>query len=273
MFADLPLRRHAGGWDNEIHRLGADHAVRVPRREVAAPLIRNEQRWLTALAPTLPLPVPVPLVAGRPAAGFPWPWSIVPWLPGRAIDDGVATAAMAQQLGGFLAALHRPAPQEAPPNEFRGGPLHQRDDRLRRDLREHLPGIVSAPTLSAIDARWRCLLEVTPFAGPPVWIHGDLHPRNILGADRHLTGIIDFGDLTAGDPATDLLAGWMLFERPERDIFRAAVGANDEMWARGQGWALVLGVVFAAHGDDDPVMARIGRNTIDRVLADELPGG
>ena len=34
-----------------------------------------------------------------------------------------------------------------------------------------------------------------------------------------------------------------------------------------------LGVVFAAHGDDDPVMARIGRNTIDRVLADELPGG
>ena len=43
-----------------------------------------------------------------------------------------------------------------------------------------------------------------------VWIHGDLHPGNLLVRDGRLSGVLDFGDVTAGDPATDLSVGWML---------------------------------------------------------------
>jgi aminoglycoside phosphotransferase (APT) family kinase protein len=45
----------------------------------------------------------------------------------------------------------------------------------------------------------------------PTWIHGDLHPRNILVDRGRLSAVIDWGDVTRGDPATDLAAIWMLF--------------------------------------------------------------
>jgi aminoglycoside phosphotransferase (APT) family kinase protein len=38
-------------------------------------------------------------------------------------------------------------------------------------------------------------------------LHGDLHPANVLTADGTICGVIDFGDLFAGDPACDLPFG------------------------------------------------------------------
>jgi aminoglycoside phosphotransferase (APT) family kinase protein len=37
------------------------------------------------------------------------------------------------------------------------------------------------------------------------------HPRNILVDRGRLSAVIDWGDVTRGDPATDLAAIWMLF--------------------------------------------------------------
>jgi len=65
----LPLTLLANGWDNVICGLGDELAVRLPRRVMAAELVRHEQRWLPELAPRLPLPVPAPVRAGRPALG------------------------------------------------------------------------------------------------------------------------------------------------------------------------------------------------------------
>src|SRR5690349_9653047 len=80
--AELPLERVAFGWDNVVLRLGDELAVRVPRRQLAASFIEHEQRWLPELAPRLPLPVPAPVRVGRPALGYPWSWSVVPWMAG-----------------------------------------------------------------------------------------------------------------------------------------------------------------------------------------------
>ena len=73
--AGLPLRLVANGWDNVLFRLGDDLVVRLPRRELAVPLVEHEQRWLPELAPRLPLPIPAPVRVGRPGAGYPWPWA------------------------------------------------------------------------------------------------------------------------------------------------------------------------------------------------------
>src|SRR5262245_12741960 len=81
--AGLPLVDVAEGWDNRLFRLGDDLAVRLPRRAASAALIEHEQRWLPELASRLSLPVPVPLRVGRPSGGFPWSWSVVPWLSGE----------------------------------------------------------------------------------------------------------------------------------------------------------------------------------------------
>ena len=71
------------GWDNVTYHTGSDYAVRIPRREVAVELILNEQKWLPIIASWLPIAVPRPVGIGVPSALFPWPWSVVEWIPVR----------------------------------------------------------------------------------------------------------------------------------------------------------------------------------------------
>ena len=81
--ADLPVVFMANGWDNAMFRLGDGLVVRMPRRQLGARILVHEQRWLPVLAPRLPLPIPAPVRTGRPGEGYPWPWSVVPFLPRR----------------------------------------------------------------------------------------------------------------------------------------------------------------------------------------------
>ena len=75
------------GTDNALFRLGADMAVRLPRRPAAGEQARKESRWLPLLAPHLPLDVPVPLALGMPAESYPYPWSVCRWLAGEDAAD------------------------------------------------------------------------------------------------------------------------------------------------------------------------------------------
>jgi aminoglycoside phosphotransferase (APT) family kinase protein len=262
--ASLPVERVANGWDNAIFRIGDELGARLPRRALAVPLLLNERRWLPVVAAGLPLPIPVPTRAGEPGAGYPWPWAIGPWLPGAPAEmtPPADPDTAADALGRFVAALHRPAPADAPPNPFRGVPLAERAERMDEGL-DRLGATIDR---SRVEARWREALAVPPWPGPPLWLHGDLHPLNLLVAGGRLSGVIDFGDLTAGDPATDLAVAWMMFRGAARDRFRRASGADDDTWRRAHGWALTLGVAFA--GGDGPVRA-IGVRLLEAALAEE----
>lgn len=123
--ARLPVTFLANGWDNAMFRVGDELVARLPRREVGAKIIVHEQQWLPLLARGLPLPIPYPERIGLPAHGYPWPWSIVPYLRGEpaADSDSLDAGHAAAAVGGFLGALHVPAPARAPVNPFRGVPL------------------------------------------------------------------------------------------------------------------------------------------------------
>src|SRR5467141_1464414 len=71
------------GWDNTTFRLGDDLSVRLPSGEGYVRQVEKEHRWLPVLAPRLPLPIPQPVARGVPGCGFPRPWSVYRWLPGR----------------------------------------------------------------------------------------------------------------------------------------------------------------------------------------------
>lgn len=263
--ADRSLRPLASGWDNAMFRLGDDLTVRLPRRALAAELVEHEQRVLPGLAGSLPLPVPVPVRVGRPALGYPWSWSVLPWFPGApateaAVRDPAAAAAI---LGAFVAALHVPAPADAPRNPDRGIPLDGRTDQLAEDLAR----AGSAVDAARVRARWAELVVTPPWSAPPQWIHGDLHAANVLVHDGRLAAVIDFGDVASGDPACDLAIGWMLFDPGPRAVFRSASGADDHTWARARGWALCFGVVYLARSADNEVFQRLGRRTLDAALA------
>ena len=121
---------------------------------------------------------------------------------------------------------------------------------------------------------WDAALAAAGYDGPPVWLHGDLHPANILVNDGQVSGVIDFGDITAGDPAGDLSVAWMLLPADGHAIFwsayQAAGGrADDAVRARARGWALNFAVVFLAHSEDNPVLRQVGRRTLSSVLKNQ----
>jgi aminoglycoside phosphotransferase (APT) family kinase protein len=268
--ASLPLIEAGEGWDNKLFRLGDDLVVRFPRRHASAALIDKEQRWLPLLAPHLPLLVPAPVRVGRPGCGFPWSWSVTRWFGGETAASMTSghTEASAILLGKFLTALHRPAPADAPSNPFRQS-LASRADAFIDRLERCGGHIERASTLLV----WQAALAAPVWSGPSTWIHGDLHPANLVMNAGRLTAVIDFGDLTAGDPAVDLSVAWMLWPASLRDMFRATVDrgtgwVDDAMWQRARGWAIHLGVAYLAHSLDNPVMGAIGFRTVAAALAD-----
>jgi aminoglycoside phosphotransferase (APT) family kinase protein len=267
--AHHPLRSIAAGWDNALFRLGDEWAVRLPRRALAAPLILHEQRWLPELAKRLPLPVPTPVRCGGPGRVYPWSWSIVPWLRGQPAADSPLNAGEAPRFGAFLRALHQPAPGDAPANPVRGVPLSHRAAAVEERM-ERLAARTDCIS-PAIRDIWRQALAA-PLDRPPTWLHGDLHPRNVLGENGRITGVIDWGDLTAGDNATDLAAIWMVF--PDLEARTAACAAYGELSEatirRAKGWALLFGVVFLDTGlIDNPGNAALGEQILRQLAQAE----
>lgn len=268
--AHLPMTAVGEGWDNAVFRLGSELAVRLPRREATASLIEHEQRWLPELERRLPLSVPTPVRIGRAGSGLPWSWSVVPWFEGQTVFES-ATAdrqRLAAPLGRFLRALHQPAPADAPHNPWRSIPLDARTARLH----EHLDQLHDSVNRDRILAVWDRLVVTPRWPGPPMWIHGDLHPGNLLLSGGGLTAVLDFGDVCAGDPATDLSVMWMLLQPEHRAELFSACGRSrsnrpdDDVWRRARGWALALGVAYVAHGRDGDALTALGRRTIEAAL-------
>ncbi|MBK7949179.1 MAG: aminoglycoside phosphotransferase family protein [Deltaproteobacteria bacterium] len=260
------IRIVAHGWDNVVARIGEVWMARLPRRALAAPLVLHEQCWLPVLAPRLPLPIPVPVHAGAPMEDFPWPWSVGRWLPGRSAAEERPSDPRhaARTLAGFVRALHQPAPADAPANPLRGVALERCAEAVERRVAELGARVDPDPIL----ALWRDVADSPPWSGLPCWLHGDLHPANLLTLDGQLSAVLDFGDLTAGDPATDLAVAWMMFGPDERSSFRAQVGVDGHTWRRAAGWALHFSLAYLT-SDETTAMPAIGRVALSELL-DEM---
>ncbi|MEQ1785146.1 MAG: aminoglycoside phosphotransferase family protein [Hyphomonadaceae bacterium] len=266
-YSALPVSLSGEGWDNYTFRLGDDLAVRLPRREAGVELIRNEQRWLAEATRDVTVPVPAPVAIGAPGRGYPWPWSIVPWIDGAPVDHAPLDAQQGPALATFLRALHRPAPAEAPLNPGRGVRLEIRRERFAQCL-ERLRSSSDVIT-TFIDAAWQAALDA-PFAETGVWLHGDMHAQNVLSQHGRLAGVIDWGDICAGDAAVDLCSVWgILPDASARAAALAAYAPDDALLARARGWAILFGATLYENGlVDDPRHAAIGEATLRRLAED-----
>jgi aminoglycoside phosphotransferase (APT) family kinase protein len=227
-WADLPLTRvEPDGTVNVIYRLGEELAVRLPRREGPEVEEDLEFRWLPVLGPQLPVAVPVPVVRGRPGAGYPWFWSVHTWIDGETPVGPIAT----DELVSFLAALqHIDAAHGPRPTGGRDKPLASRDQPVRDVLeRVEAPGALEL---------WEEAMAAAEWPGARVWIHTDLDARNVLVRDGRLAAVIDWGGVGIGDPAVDVMVAWKLVAREERDRFRAALAVDEATWLRAKGWCV-----------------------------------
>lgn len=270
--ADLELRDVDGGWDNQMWRLGEDLAVRMPHTERAPTLLRKEYTWLPALADRLTLPTPIPVRIGLPSSLFEHTWTIARWVEGAPADRVAITRVDAADiLAEFLRALHRPAPADAPTNPDRGIPLAE----FAGGSDEWFDVIADHPRVSVAREVWDLALAAPPWQGPPLWLHGDLHPANVAVHDGALVGVFDFGEMCAGDPATDLAAAWVLLPSGAAQRFFDAYGeADDATVARSRGWALmrVMGLIEVGRNGrlglpgGKPTWEPAGYATLERLL-------
>jgi aminoglycoside phosphotransferase (APT) family kinase protein len=281
-WADLPLRRLShSGTDNAVFRLGDDLLVRLPRIDWAAGDVLKEAQWLPRLAPQLPLPISVPLELGHPREGFPWHWAVYAWLEG---EDASAAAVpdlnrLARDLAGFVRALQATPTWGQTPTGLlktsRGGPLAGRGE-------DTLAAIQTCGDLGLIEVAqarrvWAQAVQAPVWTAAPVWIHADLKPGNLISRGGCLSAVIDFGGLTLGDPALDLMPAWNLLTAESRAAYRQALTPGNESWlpdawTRGRGWALSTSVIaLPYYRHTNPGLADICRATIAAVLAD-VPG-
>ena len=268
---DLPIRPVAlSGWDNRTFHLGEDMLVRMPSAAEYAAQVEKEHKWLPRLAPFLPLPIPLPLAMGEPADGYPWRWSIYRWLMG----DTAASAHIsdlcefAASLAQFLIALQQidptGGPMPGPHSFYRGGMLTTYDAETREAIAA-LKGKIDVDVAAEV---WETALA-TSWHGAPVWVHGDVSAGNLLVQEGRLCAVIDFGQLTIGDPACDLAIAWTLFGGESREVFRTMLSLDAGTWARGRGWTLWKALILAA-GLTDTNAVEGGQcwRIINEVLAD-----
>ena len=122
---------------------------------------------------------------------------------------------------------------------------------------------------------WQDAVEASAWEGPPVWVHGDLHPANVVVADGTLSGVVDFGDMFAGDPAADLAAAWVLLPAGMADRFFASYADADEATVqRARGLAVLKSLFLMLMGQNGdrglpggkPTWGPAGRAALDRAL-------
>lgn len=266
-----PLPAELEGTDRVLFRIGDTLAARMPKIAWAVDQADSDARWLPLLAPRLPARVPVPLHRGAPGAGYPWPWTVVPWIAGSTPARlGCDDVELARQLAAFVVALHRVDPVGGPrkPPGSRGSALRHADDGVRRVL-PRLAGHDDGFAVAAAEAAWDVCLAAPAWDGPEVWIHGDLQPGNLITDGSRLVAVIDFGALGVGDPAPDVSPALWTFTGAARDTYRQAVGYDDATWRRACGWALapsLTGIDYYRHSF--PRMAEHGRRMVRAVIAE-----
>lgn len=244
----LPIKPVSNsGWDNRTFHLGKSMVVRLPSAEEYAPQVLKEQFWLPKLAPHLSVSIPTPKALGKPSDEFPFHWSIYEWIPGDIAKKAKIAylSEFARELAQFLIDLHRidssKGPTPGDDNFHRGGSLKIYDKETRKAIKLLKNKIDTNAALriwdTALSSHWD---------QPPVWVHGDLSPGNLLIQDGKLTAVIDFGLLSVGDTACDLVIAWTFFEGDSRQCFQDSLLLDEDTWNRARGWALWKAVIIAA---------------------------
>jgi aminoglycoside phosphotransferase (APT) family kinase protein len=272
-WASLPVERfESEGTVNAIFRLGDRLSARFPLRPAPVDTIRralrSEAEAAGVLAGRTRFATPRLVAFGEPGCGYPLPWSVHGWLRGRTatVADPGRSVGFARDLAEFITDVRAIATDgRSFAGAGRGGDLRSHDGWMEECLaRRH--GLFDVDRVQRL---WQRLRDL-PRCGPDLMTHGDLTPGNVLVSRGRLVGVLDVDGLGPADRALDLVAAWHLLEAGPRRVVRDLLDCGDVEWQRGKAWALeqATGAVWY-YATTNPAMSRMGKRTIDRILADE----
>ncbi len=249
------------GWDSDAHEIDGRWVFRFAKRRDYDARWLKEVALLDAIAGRLPLPVPVYEFRGQPTAGFPYHFGGYAKLSGRPAMDADLSASLlrqsAAQLGRFLECLHRFDPKTAIKLAVYGPDETDSLEQERRGALTNLKGL-EREIDSALYERCRdFFLDPSrmpkEYEGPARLLHSDLLAEHILvePQEGRVSGIIDWSDACAGDPANDFAGLWVW----QGDAFVAdamkeyETAADEGMWdrIRYKGLCIAVGDISYGH--------------------------
>ena len=260
------------GTVNALFRVGEELVARFPLvgsdPEAMRGRLEAEARAARELLGRTRFETPEPVALGRPAAGYPLPWSVQTWLGGTAAtyEDPGGSVAFAHDLAEFVLGVRSIGTDGRTfCGEGRGGDLCSHDEWMETCF-DQSRELLDVPRLRRT---WGGLRELPRGSEPDVMAHGDLTPGNVLVAAGRLTAVIDVGGLGPADGALDLVGAWHLLEAGPRQVLRADLECDDLEWARGMAWAFeqAMGAVWY-YAKTNPEMSQMGRRTLDRIMAE-----
>ncbi|GAA4904868.1 aminoglycoside phosphotransferase (APT) family kinase protein [Actinomycetospora succinea] len=224
------------GWDSDAVLVDGRWVERTARRPAAGAGLEREVRLLPWLARRLPVAVPEPRLVGRSPVTVRHAL-----LRGEALD--APRPAQGATLGTFLRALHDVSLEDAVARGLPGPATTRgwRDRAFARFEAEVVPRLADPVAL-------RERLDRLRDAPAAVVVHGDLRPEHVLIEGGRITGVLDWSDARAGDPAKDLV--WPLLETPP-DVAAAVTAAyGADLTDRARDWRAVGPCYAVAHGLD-----------------------
>ncbi|MGH8923822.1 MAG: aminoglycoside phosphotransferase family protein, partial [Acidimicrobiia bacterium] len=230
---------HSEGTVNAIFRIGDGLAARFPLQpadvEATRSWLRSEADAAIELAEQTSFAVPEPVALGEPGAGYPLPWSVQTWVPGKAAseEDASKSAGLAHDLATFIQQVRAiDARGRSFAGNGRGGDLRSHDKWMKTCFQQSRQLF----DVSLLRQIWTRLREL-PRESSDVMTHGDLIPGNVLVFNGRLAGILDAGGLGPADPALDLVGGWHLLDTRPRQLLREDLRCDELEWERGKAWA------------------------------------
>lgn len=196
------------GWTSHSFLVNGSLVFRFPKRPEVWPELEREIAFLAAAADALPLKVPLYVTVSRTSAAATHGYAVYSFIPGDPLtplelsvsDRGAAADAIAA----FLRSLHGYQPSEPTAACLKRG-----DERAHAVNLRDLADRIVVPRLSSAEAKrlreWFTWYLDTPasFSFSPVVVHADLNREHVLVSERRVTGVIDFSDVSFGDPDYD----------------------------------------------------------------------
>ena len=199
------------GCDSVAFDVNATWVFRFPKNSDVARQLELEWRMLPLLAPRLPVPIPAFCYHGHPTGTYPHTfvgYAKLPGDPAIGLPSGaMSLAAVGGMLGSFLSALHSfplaAAERVGVPRE----PLEDVLNEVKDDALADLPRVREVAPGAPI-AEWRRGLSAgvdVPATAREVLLHNDFAAEHVLidPAEGKITGVIDWSDMTIGDPVVD----------------------------------------------------------------------
>jgi aminoglycoside phosphotransferase (APT) family kinase protein len=207
------------GADSAAYLLDGEWVVRVPVTANAQRTLRRELALLDDLAPRLPLPIPA--IAHVARRGGQLLLVAYPAIRGEPLDDERLRVLPAEvqhdlvsSLAAFLSALHAypvsAARRAGVVEQLTSGGYHA----AQRELPGMLAGVLTAPEIARLDACFARYEHIhPPQTASCAVLHADLKPDHVLhdAASGQITGVLDWGDVSLGDPDFDLAVIGMFF--------------------------------------------------------------